>query len=128
MLRGMTGKTAVTLFNAKSVTADTNGPVIDLSAYKGQPVILLNVGSGTSDSIGVVALTAKFKTGDSVGGSDATDTIATFTARDSVAALEGIKLDLNAATGRYGRLALDIGANTTAVVVSAVGLFDARGY
>jgi hypothetical protein len=128
MIRGMTGKTAKTLFAPKSISADTNGPVIDLSAFKGQAVIMIATGACTSDSLGDASLVAKFKTGDSAAGGDATDTIATFATRDSATAIEGIALDLTAATGRYGRIALDIGSHTTAVPVAVYGLFDARGY
>lgn len=123
------GKTAVQLATAKSRTADTYGTVTDLSPYKGQALLALAGGTFTKDSIGPIALTVKVLTGDSSGGSDATDTVATFTARDStnMTAVTTKVLDLTACK-RYIRCHFDLGAHTTAVPTAIVGVFEARGY
>lgn len=124
------GKTAVCLKAGKTLTADTAGTVIDLSAYKGQALLVLQGGTFTKDSIGPIALAVTFRCGDSSGGGDATDTIVTFTARDStnMSAVATKVLDLTACTGRYGRLYFELGDNTTGCPLAAVGFFEARGY
>jgi len=124
------GKSAVTLKAGKTLTADTAGSVIDLSAYKGQALLIVQGGTFTKDSIGPIALGITFRCGDSSGGGDATDTVVTFTARDStnMTAIATKVLDLTACPGRYGKLVFDLGAHTTGCPLAAVGVFEARGY
>ena len=121
--------TAVCLKAGKTLTADTAGSVIDLSAYKGQALLVLQGGTFTKDSIGPIALAVTFRTGDSSGGGDATDTVVTFTPRDStnMTAVATKWLDLTACK-RYGKLYFDLGAHTTGCPLAAVGIFEARGY
>ena len=122
--------TAVALKAGKTLAADTAGTVIDLKSYKGQALLVVQGGTFTKDSIGPIALAITFRCGDSSGGGDATDTIVTFTARDStnMTAVATKWLDLTACTGRYGKLYFDLGAHTTGCPLAAVGIFEAAGY
>lgn len=128
MLRGTTGFGILTLKAAKSLTADTYGSAVDISGYKGQAIVCVVPGAVTHDSGGVGALTVKILTGDSSGGSDATDTKATITL-DSTSTADGVKASLDL-TGcdRYIRAYCDIGAHTTAFAASVSLVADKRGY
>jgi hypothetical protein len=128
MLRGTTGKGILTLKAAKSLTADTYGSAVDISGYKGQAIVCVVPGAVTHDSVGVGALTVKILTGDSSGGGDATDTMATVTL-DSTSTADGVKASLDLTKcDRYIRAHCDIGSHTTAFAASVALVADARGY
>ena len=127
MLQFEFNTTAVNLKSPAAVTADTYGELFDISDYKGQGLLILNTGAGTSDTGVTPSLACGLYSCEDSDGSFAAVSSAVFTARATAASHEGIGVDLRACD-RYCKLYFNITGSGGSYTCSASALMHDGGY